>query len=89
MSDKGCQPTSTAVMRTCGTLGINQAFTGYHNPKGDANTERVIRTMKEECLWLMEWMCPFQLITALEAWIADYNAHYLPYSSGLPAAQAV
>jgi transposase InsO family protein len=27
-------------------------------------------------------MCPFQLITALEAWIADYNAHYLHSALG-------
>jgi putative transposase len=82
MSDNGCQPTSTAFMRACGTLGINQVFTSENTPKGNADTERVIRTMKEECLWLMEWTCPFQLITALEAWIADDNEHYLPSALG-------
>jgi putative transposase len=59
MSDNGCQPTSTAFMRACPTLGIQQAFTSYNNPKGNADTERVIRTLKEECLWLHEWTCPF------------------------------
>jgi hypothetical protein len=39
--------------------------------------ERVMRTLKEECLWLTEWTCPFVLITALEAWIDDDNAHDL------------
>jgi hypothetical protein len=34
LSDHGCQPTSTAFMRACGTLGIQQAFTSYNNPKG-------------------------------------------------------
>ena len=29
MSDNGCQPTSTAFMRACGTLGLQQAFTSY------------------------------------------------------------
>jgi putative transposase len=48
-------------MRACGTLGIQQAFTSYNNPKGNADTERVIRTLKEECLWLHEWTCPFTL----------------------------
>ena len=82
MSDNGCQPSSTAFMRTCGTLGIPQAFTSYNNPKGKADTERVMRTLKEECLWLTEWTCPFELITALEAWSADYNEHYLHSALG-------
>jgi putative transposase len=67
MRDNGCQPTSTAFMRACGTLGSQQAFTSYNNPKGNAVTERVMRTLKEECLWLTEWTCPCELINALEA----------------------
>jgi putative transposase len=82
MSDNGCQPTSTAFMRACGTLGIQQAFTSYNNPKGNADTERVIRTLKEECLWLQEWTCPFTLASALEAGIADYNERYLHSTLG-------
>ena len=54
MSDNGCQPTSTAFMRACGSLEIQQAFTSDHNPKGHADTERVMRTLKEACLWLHE-----------------------------------
>jgi putative transposase len=82
MSDNGCQPTSMAFMRACGSLGIQQAFTSYNNPKGNADTERIMRTLKEECLWLTEWTCPFELINALEAWIADYNEHYLHSALG-------
>jgi putative transposase len=58
-SDNGCQPTSVAFMRACSTLGIHQAFTSDNNPKGNADTERVMRTLKEECLWLQEWTSPF------------------------------
>jgi hypothetical protein len=50
MRDHGCQPTSTRFMRTCATLGIHQVFTSDNNPKGTADTERVMRTLKEECL---------------------------------------
>jgi putative transposase len=85
MSDNGSQPTSLAFMQACATLGIHQAFTSYHNPKGNADTERVIRTLKEECLWLREWTCPFMLIRALGDWIADYNEHYLHSSLGYKA----
>jgi len=57
MSDKGCQPTSTSLMRTYAILGIHQVFTSYNNPKGNVDTERVMRTLKEECLGLREWTC--------------------------------
>jgi len=30
-------------------------FGGLTNPKGNADTERMIRTMKEELFWLREW----------------------------------
>jgi putative transposase len=41
-----------------------------------------MRTLKEECLWLQEWTCPFELMTALESGIAAYNEHYLHSSLG-------
>jgi transposase InsO family protein len=82
MSDNGCQPTALTFMRACRTLGIQQAFTSYSNPKGNADTERLMRTLKAECLWLQEWTDPFELIRGLEGWIADYNEHYLHSSLG-------
>jgi putative transposase len=82
MSDNGCQPTAAAFMRACATLEVHQAFTSYNNPKGNADTERFMRTLKEECLWLREWTCPFELITALEAWIMAYNEQYLHSALG-------
>jgi putative transposase len=82
MCDNGCQPTSVAFLEACNTLEIHQAFTSYNNPKSNADTERFMRTLKEECLWLKEWTCPFTLITALEAWITTYNEHYLHSALG-------
>jgi putative transposase len=82
LSDNGCQPTALAFMKACSTLGIQQAFTSYNNPKGNADTERIMRTLKEECLWLQEWTSPLALIRALEVWSADYNAHYLHSTLG-------
>jgi putative transposase len=82
MSDNGCQPTSTAFMRACGSLGIQQAFTRDNNPKGNADTERVMRTLKEECLWLQEWTCSFTLANVLKTWIDDYNEHDLHSALG-------
>jgi transposase InsO family protein len=82
MSDNGCQPTSTAFMRVCGSLGIQHAFTSSNNPKGNADTERVMRTLKEEGLWLQEWTCPFTLASVLKTWSNDDNEHYLPSALG-------
>ena len=82
MSDNGCQPTSVAFMRTCGQLGITQAFTSYNNPKGNADTERSIRTLKEECVWLREWYSPFELADAVAGWFEHFNVSYLHSSLG-------
>ena len=82
MSDNGCQPTAIAFMEACATLEIHQAFTTYNNPKGNADTERVMRTLKEECLWLRAWRCPLALVSALETWIDYYNEPYLHSALG-------
>jgi len=82
MSDNGCQPTALAFMRACATLQIHQAFTSDNNPKGHADTERCMRTLKEECLWRHEWTCPVALASALAAWIDDYHEHYLHSALG-------
>jgi transposase InsO family protein len=82
MSDNGCQPTSLPFREACHSLEVHQAFTSDNNPKGNADTERFIRTLKEECLWLQEWTCPLALITALDRWIDTYNEHYLHSALG-------
>jgi putative transposase len=82
MSDNGCQPTAVAFLKACATLGITQAFTSYNNPKGNADTERLMRTLKEELLWLREWTSPLDLEQALTAWIEWYNTRYLHSALG-------
>ncbi len=82
MSDNGCQPTSVAFMKACATLGITQTFTSYNNPKGNADTKRLMRTLKEELLWLREWTSPLELERALTAWIEWYNMRYLHSALG-------
>lgn len=81
MSDNGCQPSSLAFMGACKTLGIQQAFTSYNNPKGNADTERLMRTIKEELFWLREWKSPFVLERRFKEWVeVDYNQLY-PHST--------
>ncbi|HRW98694.1 MAG TPA: IS3 family transposase [Cyclobacteriaceae bacterium] len=80
VSDNGCQPTSANFMAACKVLGIKQIFTSFNNPKGNADTERLFRTMKEDLIWLQEWFSYQQLHTALTAWIDRYNNDY-PHST--------
>ena len=54
MSDNGSQPSAISFMKACREIDIHQVFTSYSNPKGNADTERLFRTMKEELLWLRE-----------------------------------
>ena len=82
MSDNGSQPTSMSFMRDCHDMEINQAFTSYNNPKGNADTERVFRTMKGELIRLREWTSPFELADALGKWIEYYNSKYLHSALG-------
>ena len=89
MADNGCQPTSLAFMRACAALGIRQAFTSYSNPKGNADTERLLRTLKEELVWLQEWTSPAVFFAALERWIASYNTSYLHSALGYRAPNVI
>ncbi len=82
MSDNGSQPTSVGFMQACRALDIHQAFTSYNNPKGNADTERVFRTMKEELLWLREWTSPFELADEIKQWVEYYNQSYLHSALG-------
>lgn len=52
VSDNGCQPTSKAYSDYEKSLGLEHIFTSYCNPKGDADTECVIRPLKEDLLWI-------------------------------------
>ena len=88
MADNGCQPTSLAFMRAGAGLGIRQAFTSYSNPKGNADTERFLRTLKEELVWLREWTSPAAFFAALDRWLAEYNATYLHSALGYRAPNA-
>jgi len=78
ISDNGSQPTSTTFMRDMAVLGIEQIFTSYDNPKGNADTERVLRTIKEELIWLNEFSSLKEAREKIGQWIeVDYNKFYV------------
>lgn len=78
ISDNGSQPTAVSFMRDMATLGIEQIFTSYDNPKGNADTERMMRTIKEEVLWLNEFGSLEEAKGKIGKWIEiDYNKLYV------------
>lgn len=80
ISDNGCQPTSQRFMMNCSLLGIKQIFTTWSNPKGNSDTERVMRTIKEDIVWTYDWDNPFDFEVALNKWVHSYNTDY-PHQS--------
>ena len=74
ISDNGCQPTATSFQDKCTALGIEQIFTSYNNPKGNADTERMMRTIKEEVVWINDIDSYNQALNLLDSWFStDYN----------------
>jgi transposase InsO family protein len=83
ISDNGSQPTATAFMRDMATLDIEQIFTSYDNPKGNADTERMMRTIKEEIIWLNEFGGFEEAFEKIGKWIdEDYNKLYVHSEPG-------
>ena len=80
VSDNGSQVTSTGFIKSMALLDIEQIFTSYNNPKGNAETERMIRTIKEEVIWLEEFASFSEAKETIGEWIEqDYNQEY-PHS---------
>ncbi len=83
VSDNGSQPTSCSFMQDMATLGIEQIFTSYKDPKGNADTERMMRTIKEEVVWINEFGNFQEAYESLGNWIEfDYNNLYVHSALG-------
>ena len=82
ISDNGSQPTSRSFMRKMAILGIEQMFTSYDNPQGNAETERMMRTIKEEVVWLHEFRSLTEAKEVIGGWIEKYNHEYVHSALG-------
>jgi len=83
VSDNGCQPTSNSFIKEMAELEIEQIFTAYNNPKGNADTERMMRTIKEEVIWINEFESFEEAKMVIGSWIEkDYNKLYLHSTLG-------
>ncbi len=68
----------------CRELGIEQIFfTSLSNPKGNADTERVLRTMKKRFGRDKEWEDVFEFEAALKEWVRKYNNKIIRYRANV------
>ncbi len=80
MSDNGSQPTSEKFENAVALLGINHITTSYSNPKGNADTERFMRTFKEEKVYAFDYESFEEAKTEVDKFMIFYNQEY-PHSA--------
>jgi hypothetical protein len=63
-------------MAACNVLEIKQIFASYDYPKCNTDTKMVIRTIKENLVWLNDFVTPFELQLAVRATPYDTQTKY-------------
>lgn len=72
-SDNGLVFTSKRYTRTVYRYGIKQEFIRPHTPQQNGMVERLIRSVKEQCLWLHNFTSLDEARQALRKWFRYYN----------------
>ena len=72
-TDHGPQFTGSDCDTLCRRWGIEHTFAPVGRPTGNAVVERLIRTLKEEVIWLRDWDTVEQVREAVAAWLVRYN----------------
>lgn len=72
-TDHGPQYTGEDCVDLCERWHLDHTLAPVGRPTGNAVAERVIRTMKEECIWLRDWNSIEELQKALDEWRMVYN----------------
>jgi len=74
-SDHGLVFCSRRYTQTVYRYGIRQEFIRPHTPQQNGMVERLIRSVKEQCLWLHNFDSLEEARQALKAWFGYYNDH--------------
>lgn len=72
-TDHGPQYTGGDCELMCKEWDVVRTFAPVARPTGNAVAERLMRTMKEECIWLRDWRSAAELRAALDDWMRQYN----------------
>jgi transposase InsO family protein len=87
--DHGSQYLSDAFQNELAFLGIESSPSFVRAPEGNGCAERVIRTLKEQLLWVQTFATVEELRLALIAWAELYNREWLIERHGFkPPAEA-
>ena len=79
-SDHGPQYTGGDCELLCRAWNVDHTFAPVGRPTGNAVAERLMRTMKEECIWLRDWCSRAELAEALSEWTRVFN-HERPHQA--------
>jgi transposase InsO family protein len=72
-TDHGPQYTGDECAELLEHWNVEHTYAPIGRPTGNAVVERVIRTMKEELLWLRDWNDADEIRRELDAWRRSYN----------------
>lgn len=72
-TDHGPQYTGQDCRDLVAEWHLLHTFAPVGRPTGNAVVERVIRTLKEEVIWLRDWDSADEVRAAVEAWVIRYN----------------
>lgn len=72
-TDHGPQYTGSDCEKLCREWGLAHTFAPVGRPTGNAVTERFIRSLKEELIWLKDWESLDELQAALDEFRVYYN----------------
>lgn len=72
-TDHGPQFTGSDCEALCRRWGLDHTYAPVGRPTGNAVVERLIRTLKEEVIWLRDWDTVDQVREAVAAWVVRYN----------------
>jgi putative transposase len=87
--DHGSQYMSDAFQSELSFLGIESSPAFVRSPEGNGCSERFIRTLKEQVLWVRSFDTVEELRLALLAWIKTYNERWLVQRHGHQTPAAV
>ena len=72
-SDNGAQPCSRAFVEYLSQVGVRGQYTGYNAPDDNAFVERIMRTIKEEEIWINQYDTWSEAHEAIDNYVRYYN----------------
>lgn len=74
-TDHGPQYTGADCDALCTRWRVAHTYAPVGRPTGNAVVERLIRTLKEELIWLRDWNSADELRAAVATWLDHYHHH--------------